>query len=117
MNHRILLVEDDLLTAEFMSLYLQGEGHEVRSAHSMRQALEGLDVFSPSLLITDINLTDGNGAELAGICKQRGVPHAIAISGVDATHLRAQSVDISALDQMLVKPVELTDLAAVIAGL
>ena len=60
----ILVVEDETSIASFVSAYLTNAGYTVRSAPSAQGALVELASGSPSLVILDLNLPDGDGVEL-----------------------------------------------------
>lgn len=63
---RVLLVEDDTVTLEFLSRLLADEGASVTEAISVRQATELLqDEPTFDLLLTDYVLLDGTGVEVA----------------------------------------------------
>jgi signal transduction histidine kinase len=61
---RILLVDDHWDTAECLRLLLAGQGHEVRTAASIAQAIKVAESFEFDILISDIGLPDGRGTEL-----------------------------------------------------
>ena len=69
----ILIVEDDVLTNEYLEFILQQAGYEVVSATSADEAaalLEGRD--DVQLIVTDINLPGSmNGLKLAAAVKAR----------------------------------------------
>jgi CheY-like chemotaxis protein len=69
----ILIVEDDVLTSEYLEFILQQAGYEVVSATSADEAaalLEGRD--DVQLIVTDINLPGSmNGLKLAAAVKAR----------------------------------------------
>ena len=63
----ILLVEDDVFLREGLSELLLREGYRVFAASSAVDASSALPVESPSLVVLDIGLPDGNGLDL---CRQ-----------------------------------------------
>ena len=62
---RILLVEDEALIAMATSDILQGMGHDVLEARDVATARRMLADGSIDLLLTDLQLPDGSGRELA----------------------------------------------------
>lgn len=61
---RVLLVDDELSSAEVLALVLAGEGYEVTVAPDARQALARLQAAAPDLLVVDFMMPGMNGAEL-----------------------------------------------------
>ena len=116
MGQKILLVDDDELTAEFMKLYLLDEGYEVTSVNSLRAALTALAEIIPDIVITDIQLGDGSGIELAEKAKAQGVKKVLGVSGYSGSQLEQMNKDTKNLDHVLVKPIEFVDLAAALSG-
>ncbi|WP_409479887.1 PAS domain S-box protein [Pseudobdellovibrio sp. HCB154] len=60
----ILLVDDSEDTAGLVKMVLEKAGAEVTIAKSGREALTVIHKFQPDLVITDIEMADGNGFEL-----------------------------------------------------
>lgn len=87
----ILLVDDNGDLCEYLTLALERLGCRVVALASVSLALETLERERFDLLISDLELPDGNGRELVqAIQAQGGVP-AIALSG----HGSAEDVDLS----------------------
>lgn len=61
---RILIVDGDDEMRESLAGFLEAEGYEVTTAGSHRQAVNCLTAGLYNLLITDLNLPDGDGLEL-----------------------------------------------------
>lgn len=64
MLFKILVVEDEFSINDILTFSLKGEGYEVKSAYSARQAREVIEEYSPHLTLLDINLPDESGFEL-----------------------------------------------------
>jgi PAS domain S-box-containing protein len=62
---RVLVVDDDAVVAESMVVFLELEGHQVRSADSGHSALPLLASFRPQVVLLDIGLPGQDGYELA----------------------------------------------------
>ncbi|MGC1481858.1 MAG: response regulator [Chthoniobacterales bacterium] len=60
----IFLVEDHPDSRNYLFFYLKDQGHQVRSAHTVAEALETIPAVKPDVLISDIGLPDGTGWEL-----------------------------------------------------
>lgn len=80
-KQRILVVEDDGASLMCLQMMLNDEGYEVDIASDLKSALEVAARQAPDLLLTDMQLPDGNGGELwQEITKSKQIP-AIALSG------------------------------------
>ena len=61
---RILVVDDEVVIAETLQEFLQGEGFEVATAGDARSALERIEQFEPEIVLCDIHLPGADGLEL-----------------------------------------------------
>jgi len=80
----VLLVEDDVDNLEPLASFLDGEGARTFGAGSISSALSLTEGQTIDLLVSDLELPDGDGCALLATLRQRGgrsdVP-AIAVSG------------------------------------
>ena len=69
----ILIVEDEVLTSEYLEFVLQEEGYEAIPAGSAEEAIEVLEHRDDvHLVVTDITLPGGsNGSQLAALVRSR----------------------------------------------
>lgn len=92
---RVLLVDDELSSAEVLGLILAREGYEVVLAGDGRQALARLAEARPDLLVTDFMMPVMNGAELVkalrAMPEYRELP-VLLMSGAPESALRAYEV-------------------------
>ncbi len=65
MNTRILLIDDDEELCTIAARQLRTRGFDVASAFSMKTAVDALRRQSFDAVVTDVNMPDGNGIELA----------------------------------------------------
>jgi two-component system CheB/CheR fusion protein len=116
----ILLVEDDPDIAEFLGLFLRGEGHRITIEHDGPSALAHIEraALQPGLLLTDYNLPNHmDGLELAAAVRlrlHRDIP-VIVLTG----DISIQTLNI-VTDQhcrYLSKPVKLEELSQTIETL
>jgi signal transduction histidine kinase/ActR/RegA family two-component response regulator len=116
---RVLVVEDNVDSAEMLSFMLKLGGHETRMAHDGWAALEAARQFQPQVILCDIGLPGMNGYEVAQ--QLRAQPpfkqtRLVAISGYGQDEDRRRSKD-AGFDYHLTKPVEPDALAALLESL
>jgi CheY-like chemotaxis protein len=103
-GRRVLLVDDELSSAEVLALILAGEDYHVTLAADARQALARLDEARPDILVVDFMMPGVNGAELVKairrIAPYEDVP-VLLISGAPEAALRSYDL---AYDAFLRKP-------------
>ncbi len=111
----ILLVDDNPLMQQVIGRYLTDLGHCVAIAGRAEEALALAGQTPPSLLIVDYFLPDMDGPEALRALRSLpgcGAVPAIALSGMDEQEARETLTD--EFDAILLKPVELNDLAAAV---
>lgn len=94
-GRRVLLVDDELSSAEVLALILAGEDYHVTLAADARQALARLDEAAPDILVVDFMMPGMNGAELVKEIRKNpryeNVP-VLLISGAPEAALRRYDV-------------------------
>src|SRR5689334_10148365 len=73
----ILLIEDERDLARILEHVLIDEGHKVEVVGTAEAAYQCIRRGSYSLVIADLRLPDGNGAEVANAAAERGMKTAI----------------------------------------
>ena len=61
----ILIIEDDLDVADMLNAYFRIQGYQVATVNWGRDAIRACEAYLPHLIISDINLPDINGFEVA----------------------------------------------------
>ncbi len=108
---RILLVEDHETTAALMTRLLKMMHHDVQPAGNVRDALKLADQGRFDLVISDIGLPDGTGADLMRELRQRHGLNGIALSGYGMERDIRNSLE-AGFSAHLVKPVSVSQLEA-----
>ena len=105
---RVLVVDDNIDSAESMALLLQGAGHQVVLAHDGPAALETVLSTRPEVVFLDIGLPMMNGYEVArrirGMSSQADTA-LVAMTGYGTDEDRLRSLQ-SGFHAHLVKPVD-----------
>ena len=70
---RVLLVDDDPETSQYVAAHLRLEGLEVQVINDPLSLLETMAQFHPDLVLTDLYMPECNGLELATIIRQHEV--------------------------------------------
>lgn len=109
---RILLVEDDEVLRDGVSVGLQIEGFEVDAVRCCRDAQAGFDPDGHAAIILDIGLPDGSGLDLLATWRKEGRQTPILLlTARDMVSDRVAGLDLGA-DDYLGKPFDLTELSA-----
>ena len=112
---RLLVVEDHADTRRMLEVFLRTLGCEVRFTATFEGALAAGTQEHFDILLSDINLPDGNGWELIQRleARERKPPHAIAVSGYGADSDLEKSRS-AGFDAHLIKPVGPEELLALL---
>jgi CheY-like chemotaxis protein len=105
---KVLVVDDDFLTLEFLEFLFADERASMKKASSVAQALEILGSWSPDIVISDIGLPGEDGLSFIGKLKSQEKTKHIPVlaltgysSGVDRARLQN-----AGYKRVLIKPVE-----------
>lgn len=118
---QVLLVDDDPDTRFFLSTALAQWGAKAIEASSVNEALQAIEKWKPDVLISDIGMPEEDGYTLIRkvrslSAEQGGLIPAAAITAYARTEDRTRSL-LEGFQMHVPKPVEPTELAAVIATL
>ncbi|HEX2491388.1 MAG TPA: PAS domain S-box protein [Blastocatellia bacterium] len=116
---RVLVVEDNIDSAEMMAFVLRFGGHETQMAHNGPDALDAARAFKPQVVLCDIGLPGMNGYDVAARLREQPAFNQtllIALTGYgeEEAHLRAKE---AGFDHHLVKPVKPDALDSLLASL
>jgi len=120
-SRRILVVDDNVSSAQSLAMILKLEGHDVRVAYDGDLALEAVTSFRPQVVLMDIGLPGMDGYEVAR--RLRGDPELgagiallAAVTGYAEDEARRCSRD-AGFDHHLVKPVDPDEVLALVSSL
>jgi len=116
MSKRLLVVDDEPNLLRAVAAILRGEGFEVSTARSGREALVTVTKNTPDLIVSDVRMPGMDGFELAR--RLRRVPNfallpIIFLTAKDETEDRVEGFR-AGVDVYLTKPFEPDELVAVI---
>jgi CheY-like chemotaxis protein len=105
----VLFVEDHADTRGVLGLLLNRCGCQTVTAKSAADALSRLDTMRFDVLISDLNLPDGDGLDLVGKAKAKQPLKAIALTGRASDEEREAGLA-AGFDFYLTKPVDFHEL-------
>ncbi len=115
---RILIVDDNADSAMSLSVLLEMDGHEVRTASDGLAALRELEQFDAEVVLLDIGLPGIDGYATADLIRERhaeATPRLVALSGyAPAAH---EVTGKAVFDAHLTKPLQLERLAEILERL
>jgi len=110
----ILLVDDDIYYLHLLSMLLKSEGFDVSTTSDGIKALETLKHNKFKMMITDFNMLEINGVELATKVKeQRPDMHIALATGEDLSKI-AEAAANAGISELFSKPIEVQRFLAVI---
>ena len=109
---KILLVDDEEGTQFLYREVLEGDGYEVHSALTGKDALQKLKTVSPDLVILDINMPGMNGIEI--LREIKAIKPNIPVVLFSAYHEYKQDIGAWVSDDYIVKSVDFDELKAAV---
>src|SRR5213075_98429 len=109
----LLLVDDDPEALEWLTELAKGEGFSVAQADSLRAARIHMSRLQPDVLLTDLQLPDGQGIELVNDLEARESTEVVLITGHASVESAVQALRLGATDYM-VKPVDVERLRSIL---
>jgi PAS domain S-box-containing protein len=116
-NCRVLVVDDNRDSADSLALLLRLMGHDVRTAHDGRLAVEVAAAYCPQIVFLDIGLPGLNGLE---VCQRlRGTRDMnkaviVAVTGYGQDEDKRRSKE-AGFDAHLIKPIDMSTLQTMMA--
>ncbi|MEJ2705884.1 MAG: sigma-54 dependent transcriptional regulator, partial [Sedimentisphaerales bacterium] len=104
-QQNILVIDDDKIILDSLCEFLSLEGFRTRGAQTFRSALAELERQSYCLVLTDVNLPDGDGLDLLNVIRKRHPQTVtIVITGYGTIESAVRAIKQGAYDY-LTKPV------------
>jgi signal transduction histidine kinase/CheY-like chemotaxis protein len=118
---RVLVVDDNVSSAQSLAMVLKLDGHEVQVTHDGASALESVRRFRPEVVLMDIGLPGMDGYEVARRLRQdadlaAGIALLAAVTGYAEDEARRRSRE-AGFDHHLVKPIDPDGVLALLASL
>ena len=105
---RVLIVEDDRLTARLLEFYLQDAGYETCLAPDVAEGLRQAELFVPDVILLDWQLPDGTGLDF--LEHSRGKPTTVVVLSGTPTPEREAAARTVGAAAMWAKPLSGTEL-------
>ena len=120
-GRRVLVVDDNVSSAQSLAMVVKLDGHEVQVTHDGGGALEAVRRFRPEVVLMDIGLPGMDGYEVARRLRQdaelaAGIALLVAVTGYAEDEARRRSRE-AGFDHHLVKPVDPDGVLALLASL
>ena len=118
LRRRILVVDDNLDSAESMALMLKLSGHDVATAHDGMEAVELARDFQPDVALLDLGMPKLDGYEAARSIRQESWGQEmllVALTGWGQQEDKRRSRE-AGFDAHLVKPIDFGVLEKLVAG-
>jgi len=117
-KYRILLIEDNQLTAESTQLLLSHDGYDVRMARNGPMALEAARAFRPQIVLCDIGLPGMDGYQVVRSIRQDEAlssSYVIAMTGYGRDEDQRQARE-AGFDLHMTKPIDYENLRRTLAS-
>jgi CheY-like chemotaxis protein len=117
MSTRILVVDDNTANVKLLRILLEREGYEVRTAVHAEDALRVLSMFTPRMILMDVQLPGMDGLELTRRLKTDLATKDIVILALTASGSRGdeEKAFAAGCDGYVAKPIEVVLLPRLIA--
>ncbi|MDA0735451.1 MAG: response regulator transcription factor [Chloroflexi bacterium] len=108
---QVLVVEDDVKTADIVKAYLEKDGYDVLTAHDGHQGLTAARYYSPDLIVLDLLLPGASGADICRALRKESAIPIIMLTALSTEQDKLNGLDLGA-DDYLTKPFSPRELVA-----
>lgn len=114
--YKILVIEDDVMMNDMLSMYLSEEGYSVSQAMRAEDGLRTAIDWVPDIVLLDLVLPDRDGIEVCGLIRQHSNVPIMIVSMKTEVSERVQALKAGADDYMC-KPFSMHELSARVEAL
>ncbi|MCA0756432.1 response regulator transcription factor [Paenibacillus sp. N4] len=114
--YKVLVIEDDVMMSDMLSMYLSEEGYSVMQAYRAEDGLRQIAEFAPDLVLLDLILPDLDGMEVCAQIRRRSNVPIMILSMKSEVSERVQALKAGADDYMC-KPFSMHELTARVEAL
>ncbi len=111
MGTKLLIIDDDSNISEMLTLHLESEGYEVKTASDGVEGVNFFKIYEPDLVILDIMLPHKDGWQVCREIREISTKPIIIISAKGETFDKVLGLELGA-DDYLVKPFDIKELTA-----
>lgn len=108
---KILVIDDDVNICDLLSMYLQKEGYEVRTANDGLEGMTAFRMYEPDLVLLDIMLPKKDGWQICREIREHSSKPIIMITAKGETIDKVLGLELGA-DDFIVKPLEMKEVFA-----
>ncbi|MGO4108901.1 response regulator transcription factor [Paenibacillus sp. YAF4_2] len=114
--NKVLVIEDDVMMRDMLSMYLSEEGYSVRQAGTAEGGLRIVQEFVPDIVLLDLMLPDLDGMEVCASIRERSHVPIMILSMKSEVSERVQALKAGADDYMC-KPFSMHEMTARVEAL
>ena len=111
MGTKLLVIDDDSNISEMLSLHLESEGYEVKTALDGVEGMNYFKMYEPDLVLLDIMLPRKDGWQVCREIREISTKPIIMITAKSETFDKVLGLELGA-DDFLVKPIDIKELIA-----
>jgi len=114
--YKVLVIEDDVMMSNMLSMYLSEEGYSVMQAYRAEEGLKLVADFVPDIVLLDLMLPDLDGMEVCTLIRKRSNMPIMILSMKSEVSERVQALKAGADDYMC-KPFSMHEMTARVEAL
>ena len=111
MGTKLLVIDDDSNISEMLSIHLESEGYEVKTAQDGIEGMNYFKMYEPDLVLLDIMLPRKDGWQVCREIREISTKPIIMITAKSETFDKVLGLELGA-DDFLVKPIDIKELIA-----